>query len=287
MPRTITIVRWTLWLSVGTVAIGAINYALVLDWPSLNSAQVIFRTVEVAVFTAILIVLRLLPLWLMHRGSRLTVPVLCLYALAQVINSVRYPDLITVLVSVLFLVPAVLIWFPSSRMYLQAIRSERVKTAECVREQTQQHGRVGPVVGGNRLKDNAPRSITIARVALAISVGLIVIADVNLFLRTQWSVMPSAASVVVQANVITFGSLIAVALPLFPLWLISRGSALAALFASLYAVFRVVLCLLSIDVISIITAVLSVIPAVLIWLPASRSYIHAVKVRRAKVRQVV
>ncbi|TAJ47031.1 MAG: hypothetical protein EPO52_13320 [Herbiconiux sp.] len=136
MPRTITIVRWTLWLSVGAVAIGAINFALVLDWPSLNSAQVIFRTVEVAVFTAILIVLRLLPLWLMHRGSRLTAPIVSLYALAQVINAVRYPDLVTVIIAIVFLFPVVLIWLPSSRVYLLSVRSERATVAGVTAEPT-------------------------------------------------------------------------------------------------------------------------------------------------------
>jgi len=121
---------------VGAVVVGAVNYALVPDWPSLNSAQVVFETIKVSLFTAILIALRLLPLWFLHRGSTLTAPIVSLYALAQVINAVRYPDLITVVIAIVFLFPAVLIWLPSSRVYLLSVRSERAIVAGVTAEPT-------------------------------------------------------------------------------------------------------------------------------------------------------
>jgi hypothetical protein len=131
-----------------------------------------------------------------------------------------------------------------------------------------------------------PRNITIARVALVISVGLTVIAAIQLSLGTRWSEMPSTAALVVRIIVVALGSVLAIAFALFPLWLIRRGSRFAAPVASLSALVRVVLCLSSIDAVGALTVVLSLIPAVLLWLPDSRRYLRSVTAERAEARQM-
>ncbi|MGA1838131.1 hypothetical protein VD659_14510 [Herbiconiux sp. 11R-BC] len=132
------------------------------------------------------------------------------------------------------------------------------------------------------LRDKAPWSIIVARVALVISVGLMIITAVQIARSIRWG--ETAGVVVAQVAILTLSFLIALALALWPLWLMRRGSRLAVPVATFYAVLRIVPTFLSFDAVSLAVSLLSVAPAVLLWLPDSRRYLHAVRAERARVR---